>query len=82
MVLVLVCLVWGFTVVTDSAQFSACISELCRVEYVGTALTLQTSIGFLLTLGFCVSLHWSCRWYLGDERAPSDARSATIGKRK
>ena len=48
--LVIVCLVWGFAVVADSAQFSACISELCQAEYVGTALTLQTSLGFLLTL--------------------------------
>ena len=48
--LVLVCLIWGFAVVADSAQFSACISELCRAEYTGTALTLQTSIGFLLTM--------------------------------
>jgi MFS family permease len=48
--LVLVCLVWGFAVVADSAQFSACVSELCRAEYMGTALTLQTSLGFLLTL--------------------------------
>jgi MFS family permease len=48
--LVLLALVWGFAVVADSAQFSACVSELCSVEYVGTALTLQTSIGFLLTL--------------------------------
>jgi MFS family permease len=48
--LVLVCLIWGFAVVADSAQFSACISELCQAEYVGTALTLQTSLGFLLTL--------------------------------
>ena len=45
-----VCLVWGFAIVADSAQFSAAISELCRTEYTGTALTLQTSIGFLLTL--------------------------------
>jgi hypothetical protein len=49
-VLVLVCLIWGFAVVADSAQFSACISELCQREYTGTALTLQTSLGFLLTL--------------------------------
>lgn len=48
--LVVVCLIWGFAVVADSAQFSACISELCRTEYTGTALTLQTSLGFLLTL--------------------------------
>ncbi|MGH7450495.1 MAG: MFS transporter [bacterium] len=50
MPLVAVCLIWGFAVVADSAQFSACITELCRPEYIGTALTLQTSLGFLLTL--------------------------------
>lgn len=43
-------LVWGFTIVADSAQFSAAVSELSQQEYVGTALTLQTSLGFLLTL--------------------------------
>ncbi len=43
-------LIWGFAIIADSAQFSACISELCQVEYTGTALTLQTSLGFLLTL--------------------------------
>ena len=42
-------LLWGITVVADSAQFSAAISELAPREYVGTALTLQTSLGFLLT---------------------------------
>src|SRR5262249_57752974 len=44
------CLVWGFAVVADSAQFSAAVSELTDPRYVGTALTLQTSLGFLLTL--------------------------------
>ena len=34
----------------DSAQFSAAVSELAERRYVGTALTLQTSLGFLLTL--------------------------------
>jgi MFS family permease len=48
--LVALCLIWGFAVVADSAQFSACITELCRPDYIGTALTLQTSLGFLLTL--------------------------------
>jgi len=48
--LTIVCLVWGFAIVADSAQFSAAITELCRAEYTGTALTLQTSLGFLLTL--------------------------------
>lgn len=48
--LVAVALVWGVTVVADSAQFSTAISELAPSEYVGTALSMQTCIGFLLTL--------------------------------
>jgi MFS family permease len=48
--LTLLCLVWGFAVVADSAQFSAAVSELADPRYVGTALTLQTSLGFLLTV--------------------------------
>jgi len=48
-VLVPVLVVWGVAVIADSAQFSAAISELAPAAYVGTALTLQTSLGFLLT---------------------------------
>ncbi len=48
--LVLVALVWGFTIVADSAQFSAAVTELAPPAYVGTALSLQTSVGFLITL--------------------------------
>ena len=48
--LIVISLIWGFAVVADSAQFSAAISEMCLVEFTGTALTLQTSMGFLLTL--------------------------------
>jgi len=48
-VLAPVLLIWGITVVADSAQFSAAVSELAPSDYVGTALTLQTSLGFLLT---------------------------------
>ncbi|MEF8820665.1 MAG: MFS transporter [Halovenus sp.] len=44
-------LVWGFAIVADSAQFSAAVSELAEESYVGTALTLQTAVGFLLTIG-------------------------------
>ena len=40
---------WGFTVVADSAQFSACVVSLSPPDYVGTMLTVQTSAGFLLT---------------------------------
>ena len=41
--------VWGATVVADSAQFSACVTELGDPRYLGTALTMQTCIGFLIT---------------------------------
>jgi MFS family permease len=42
-------LVWGFTVVADSAQFSAVVTETASQAYVGTALTVQLALGFLLT---------------------------------
>jgi MFS family permease len=45
-----VVLVWGFFVVADSAQFSAMVTEVAPPHAVGTALTLQTSLGFLLTM--------------------------------
>ncbi len=41
---------WGFAVVADSAQFSALVSEHAPRDHVGTALTLQTCAGFLLTM--------------------------------
>src|SRR3989454_4208199 len=50
--------VWGITVVADSAQFSAAVSELAPRELVGTALTLQTSLGFLLTCLTIYLLPW------------------------
>jgi MFS family permease len=46
----LVALVWGFSIAPDSGQYSTAVSELSEPEYMGTALTLQTSMGFLLTL--------------------------------
>ncbi|HEV7425545.1 MAG TPA: MFS transporter [Thermoanaerobaculia bacterium] len=47
--LLIVAAIWGATVVADSAQFSACVTELSDPRYIGTALTLQTCIGFLIT---------------------------------
>jgi MFS family permease len=41
---------WGFFVVADSAQFSALVTESVPPHAVGTALTVQTSLGFLLTM--------------------------------
>ncbi len=48
--MVAICLVWGVAVIADSAQFSALMTEQAPPHGVGTALTLQTSIGFLLTI--------------------------------
>ena len=41
---------WGFFVIADSAQFSALVTESVPPHAVGTALTVQTSLGFLLTM--------------------------------
>jgi MFS family permease len=55
--------IWGISVVADSAQFSACVAEVAPREYVGTALTIQTASGFLLTM---LTIHfvpgWAERW--------------------
>ncbi len=45
-----VALAWGFFVVADSAQFSVLVTESVPSHAVGTALTLQVSLGFLLTM--------------------------------
>jgi sugar phosphate permease len=42
--------VWGFAVVADSAQFSALVAQYSERDHVGTALTVQTCLGFLLTI--------------------------------
>ena len=44
-----VALAWGFFVIADSAQFSVLVTESVPPHSVGTALTVQTSLGFLLT---------------------------------
>jgi MFS family permease len=49
-IIVAIGVVWGMTVVSDSAQFSASVTELSDRSLVGTMLTVQTCIGFLLTL--------------------------------
>ncbi len=63
-----VAMVWGISIVADSAQFSAAITELAPVQYVGTAITLQTCLGFLLTILTIRAVPvWADRW--GWERA-------------
>jgi MFS family permease len=58
---------WGASVVADSAQFSACVTELGDPRYMGTALTIQTCCGFLLTtvsieLIPLLVAHWGWRY--------------------
>jgi MFS family permease len=57
--LVTVCVVWGVSIVADSAQFSASIAELADRARVGTMLTFQTAMGFTLTL---VTIHLLPHW--------------------
>ena len=48
--LVVVLLVWGAAVIADSGVFSTVLSEIADKSLVGTALTTQTAVGFLLTV--------------------------------
>lgn len=43
-------LLWGASVIADSGLFSSCVADVVDPRYVGTALTLQTAIGFALTI--------------------------------
>jgi MFS family permease len=56
---VAICVIWGISIVADSAQFSASIAELSDPARVGTMLTLQTALGFTLTL---ITIHLLPHW--------------------
>ena len=48
--LAIVAVIWGMSIIGDSAQFSAAVTELADKDFVGTALALQLGIGFALTV--------------------------------
>jgi len=52
------CILWGAAIVADSAQFSASVTELSEPGLVGTMLTAQTCVGFLLTLATIHLVPW------------------------
>lgn len=60
---VTVALVWGFSIVGDSAQFSAAASELADQRYVGTALSLQIGLGFALTIAVIAAVPVVAGWF-------------------
>ena len=53
-----VLLVWGVSVIADSGLFSSCVADVVDPRYVGTALTTQTAIGFLLTVVTINAVPW------------------------
>ncbi|MDA8205665.1 MAG: MFS transporter [Thermaerobacter sp.] len=55
---VLVALVWGISVIADSAQFSTAVTELSPADLLGSALTLQMAVGFLITIGSIDLVGW------------------------
>ncbi|MCC6318167.1 MAG: MFS transporter [Gemmatimonadaceae bacterium] len=63
LVVVAIAIVWGMSIVADSAQFSAAVTEFAPHDYVGTAVTVQTALGFLLTM-VTIGLvpAWSATW--------------------
>jgi hypothetical protein len=42
-------IIWGMTVIPDSAQFSALVADASPAEQAGSLMTLQTALGFALT---------------------------------
>ena len=69
LLLVPLAMIWGIAVIADSAQFSTIISEVSDRNYVGTALTCQVALGFLLTaavirLMASIANHYGWNWAL------------------
>ena len=63
-----VLLVWGVSVIADSGLFSSCVADVVDPRYVGTALTTQTAIGFLLTVVTINAVPWVVDRWAGGSR--------------
>lgn len=62
-VLVILCVIWGISIIADSAQFSASVIELSPPAYVGTMVTTQTCIGFVLTIATIHAVPFLVDWF-------------------
>jgi MFS family permease len=58
---------WGISIIGDSAQFSAMVTELADQRFVGTALSVQLGLGFALTV-VAISLMPRMAEFLGSWR--------------
>ena len=56
-------LIWGVFVIADSGQFSTAVSELSPPELLGSALTFQMAMGFLITGGSIELVGWVSTQY-------------------
>ena len=60
---VFVAFIWGFTIISDSGQFSAAATELAESHLVGTALTMQMALGFGITILAIWLVPLSAKWF-------------------
>src|ERR1051326_8153724 len=77
--LVALSLIWGIAVIADSAQFSTIISEVSDKNYVGTALTCQVALGFLLTAAAIRLMAWIGKHHGWDWAVASMALGPLLG---
>ncbi|WP_051302316.1 MFS transporter [Salibacterium aidingense] len=55
-------MVWGITIIADSAQFSALVTEHADPRYIGSALTFQLAVGYALTIIIIWLTAWIQAW--------------------